>query len=554
MPASEARSVEIAPNGGAEALPGIRAWLYNAPVVISAAATLFYLNFMVRGSVTYGGRTYFTLFDDAMISLTFAKTLAAGGGFTWNPGELPIEGITNPLWTVWMAILHFAPVPEGYVALLVSLSSAVCLIATAFAGRELARRLGGSENVSLLVMAVVAFYYPLVFWSLRGMETGVLAALMTWAMVLAIDQLEAPARERDLKLAAIAVALVWVRQDAVVFLTVLAAFVLIAGGVRARRTAALLAGSMVVALVLLTLFRLGYYGAALPNTYYLKVTGVSMFERLDRGLVSLFAPTMISHVFAIVAAIALSVPLLVRTPLKRLALMALPVAAFLAQAAYSVYVGGDVWELMGYPNRYLVIAMPGLLVVAVVLMTRLGDAIAEAKLEGRIAEMMARLPVGRSHLGHMASAFFVCLLLLQTTVGHAVAAFTNGPAYVEYDRAATQVGLCLREHTDPTARIAYTWAGSMPYYADRFGIDLLGKMDAYIAKAKPQIGFEPGHNKWDYAYSIDAHRPDIVLQLFRAKPGDHAMIAGRGYDNVARSWPCLANTFLTPEDVFVRRK
>ena len=535
-------------------LSGIREWLYRAPVVISAAATLFYLNFMVRGSVSFNGRTYFTLFDDAMISMKFAKTLASGGGFTWNPGERPIEGITNPLWTVWMAILHFAPVPEGYVALLVGLSSAACLIATAFAARELARRLGTSENVSLFVMVIVAFYYPLVFWSLRGMETGVLACLMIWAMVFAFDQLDAPTRERDIKLAAIAIALVWVRQDAVVFISVLTGFTFVVGGVRARRTATILAGSMVLALALLTLFRLGYYGSALPNTYYLKVTGVSLSERLDRGISSLFAPAMRSHFFAILAAIALSVPVLARTPSKRVALLALPIAAFLAQAAYSVYVGGDVWELMGYPNRYLVIAMPGLLVVAVVLMMNLGKAIAEAKFEGRIADLMARVPVSQSLLARVVPVVLIGLMLLQTTVGHAVAAFKIGPAYVEYDRAATQVGLCLRKETDPSARIAYTWAGSMPYYADRFGIDLLGKMDAYIAKSKPQIDFQPGHNKWDYAYSIDAYRPDIVLQLFRAKHGDHDMIKGRGYHNVARGWPCLANTFLTPEDVFVRDK
>jgi arabinofuranosyltransferase len=520
--------------------------------VISAAAMLFYLHFMARGSVMYDGRTYFTLFDDAMISMKFAKTLAAGGGFTWNPGELPIEGITNPLWTVWMALLHFAPVPEGYVALLVGLSSAACLIGTAFAARELARRLGATENLSLFAMAMVAFYYPLAFWSLRGMETGVLACLMAWAIVLVIDQLDAPTEERNIKLAAIAVALVWVRQDAVVFIVTLAAFTFIAGGARSRRTAAALVGAMVLALALLTLFRLGYYGSALPNTYTLKVTGVTLFERLDRGFSSLLAPQMRSHFFAVAVAVLLSIPVLIRTSAKQCTLFALPLVAFLAQAAYSVYVGGDVWELMGYPNRYLVIAMPGLLVLAVVLMTMLGRAIGESRLEGRAARLLERLPIGLPLIGKLVPVVLVTVLLMQTTVGHAVAALRNGPAYVDYDRAATQVGLCLRKNTEPDARIAYTWAGAMPYYADRFGIDLLGKMDAYIANSKPQIDFQPGHNKWDYAYSIDAHRPDIVLQLFRAKPGDHDRIMGRGYTQMKRSWPCLSNTFLTPEDVFVR--
>lgn len=528
--------------------------IYKPAFVISALASVFYLNFLARGSVSWNGRTYFTLFDDAMISMRYAKTLAAGGGFTWNPGETPIEGITNPLWTLWMAVLHFAPVPEGYVPFLVGLSAAACLIAAAFGARELARRLGAGEKTSLLVLAVVAFYYPLAFWSLRGMETGVLACLMTWAMVLAIDQIEAPTTERLRWLAGIAAALVLVRQDAVIFVALLAAYTFIVGGRNARETAAWIAGAMIAALAALTIFRLAYYGAALPNTYYLKVTGVTFWERFDRGFDALTSPETIQHLSAIVLALLFAIPSLAAASVSLLSRMALPLAFFMAQAAYSVYVGGDVWEVMGYPNRYLVIAMPGLLALAVVAMVRVGNWIATVNASGRIGELLRRLPLERSLLGYLVTALLIVVMFMQTTLGNAYAALRNGPSYVEYDRAATQVGLCLRENTPPDTRIAYTWAGAMPYYADRFGIDLLGKMDAHIATSKPQIEFQPGHNKWDYAYSIETHRPDIILQLFRPKPGDHTMIRARGYDQISRSWPCLRNTFLTPDDVFVRRR
>ncbi len=520
----------------------------NAGLMICAAAALLHVNFLVRGSVTYDGRTYFTLFDDAMISMRYAKTLAAGGGFTWNPGEIPLEGITNPLWTLWMALMHLVPVPEGFVALLVGLTSSACLIATALAARRLARQLGAEETIALAAMGIVAFYYPLAFWSLRGMETGVLACLMAWGMVLAIEQLEAPAQRRMAMLAGLAATLVWVRQDAMVFVAVLAGFVWIAGDARSRATAKVLALTLVASLAVLTLVRLAYYGVALPNTYYLKVTGVTAGERLQRGIEMLFSEEMRGHLVVSVVVLVLSIPGIAFAARKVRFRMALPLAAFCAQAAYSAYVGGDVWELMGYPNRYIVIAMPGLLVLTMVLLAGLARQLA-ASADGASAMHLDAAPLARVLLVAMTGLLFV-----QTSARHVVAAAREGAAYVDYDRAATQVGLCLRQSTTADARIAYTWAGSMPYYADRFGIDLLGKMDAHIARAKPQIAFVPGHNKWDYAYSIDTHKPDLIVQLFRAKPGDHVMIRARGYEPADRAWPCLKNTFLEPADVFVRKR
>lgn len=542
MPADVAHTLQgAAPPGAAgRTEDGI---LRRATALVYGLAGLLYLIVIARGSITYDGRVYFTLFDDSMISMRYAKTLAAGGGFTWNPGETPIEGITNPLWTLWMALLHFVPVPEGFVALLVALSSAALLLATARATQLLARRLGADEITGLAVLAGVALYYPLAFWSLRGMETGALACLMAWSMVLVLRQTDNPERRNLILLAAMAAALVWVRQDAIVFLIVLFGFVAASGVKRHRDTLIAIGAATLAALLLLTLFRLAYYGAALPNTYYLKVTGVTLGERLGRGLGALFSEEMRGHLVLFAAIIALSVPAFLRSARPLQHAMALPLAAFLAQCAYSVYVGGDVWEMLGHPNRYIAIALPGLIALSLVLLASLARAIAEATRPPSITA------------APLASVMFVAmaaLLLGQTSARHVGQMLREGPAYAQYDRAATQVGLCLRENTAPEARLAMTWAGSLAYYADRFGIDLLGKMDPVIAQAKPQIEFEPGHNKWDYAWSIDAHRPDYVLQLFRPKPAEVEQIRARGYRNIDRAWPCLANTFLEPDDVFVR--
>jgi hypothetical protein len=45
-------------------------------------------------------------------------------------------------------------------------------------------------------------------------------------------------------------------------------------------------------------------------------------------------------------------------------------------------------------------------------------------------------------------------------------------------------------------------------------LDLLGKNDVRIAHSSPHGSFFPGHNKWDYNYSIGELHPDVIFQTF----------------------------------------
>ncbi len=46
------------------------------------------------------------------------------------------------------------------------------------------------------------------------------------------------------------------------------------------------------------------------------------------------------------------------------------------------------------------------------------------------------------------------------------------------------------------------------------GIDLLGKNDPYIARLPALYGDIPGHNKFDFDYSLGELKPDIVNTSF----------------------------------------
>jgi hypothetical protein len=64
--------------------------------------------------------------------------------------------------------------------------------------------------------------------------------------------------------------------------------------------------------------------------------------------------------------------------------------------------------------------------------------------------------------------------------------------------------------------VGVIWAGTLPYYTDRLGVDFLGKSDPRVASLPADISGAvswggmisvPGHNKYDLDYSIVQLRP-----------------------------------------------
>ena len=62
-------------------------WLFILLLLIIAVYMGVYI---YQTSFISNGTRYFVLFDDAMISMRFAKNFAEGYGLVWNPGETPI--------------------------------------------------------------------------------------------------------------------------------------------------------------------------------------------------------------------------------------------------------------------------------------------------------------------------------------------------------------------------------------------------------------------------------------------------------------------------------
>lgn len=528
-------------------------------------------------SFAFRGERWFTLFDDAMISMTYARNLADGQGLVWTPGAPAVEGYTNPLWTVLMAALHRVGLPEQLVPLAVSLVGLGLLLIAIVLAAAVAARLAPSSRVAPVAAGVLTgLFWPLVYWTLRGMEVGlvtVVVLLLVWLALRAADAAGAPdTREATGVPVRVIVGLCVVAAVGLLTRDDVAVPVVVAGGwlvwtLRGRdrwRVVVPLAFTVVVVTVAHLAFRLAVYGEPLPNTYYLKVAGQPLAPRLERG-VGTFVAVLLADLLlaAVVAVVGL------RARLWRDRAVALCSAMVVALALYSVSVGGDAWEWARLTNRYLTpaavlllvlvavaaepfvervrasrrpmagFAVLGLVAVVLGLVDSVVGAFVAGPLEpwlGSIATtqvaavtavivtaalaLVAVVGLGRNRVpasvpsGRLAGLVVAAVLFATVANGWRSWVDTGGGFYTARNQGATAYGVALGEITAPDASIAVVWAGAPIYYARRPGVDLLGKMDPVIAHGPHHEGapMYPGHDKYDFAHSIGDLRPDVVAQ------------------------------------------
>jgi hypothetical protein len=512
------------------------------------------------------------LFDDAMISLTYGRTLAETGEVVWFPGAPRVQGITNPLWTLYMAALHVLGLEGSGAALAVSITGIVLVLGCAVVVFAIVRRAVGTRGTPVLVAAAAAgtvpFVYPLTFWTVRGMEVGVLA-LALLVMIWSAPAAGVPGRFGTVICAVAGVIGVLTRLD----------FVLLAGAVivwsvadakgtsAAVRRGLALGGPIAIAAGAVLLLQRLYYGEMLPNTYRLKVEGYTVAERVTRGVVSLgkSLPVLIGVALAVVVIVALGTAASRRTA----RMMGTSVGV---GAAYGVWVGGDAWEGFLMTGRYLSVVLPLAVALVFIAVGLLLDQ-PRAYPAPRVRIALAGIPVAAVAAGmvsnpyrfHIRFAAFmvaiaaacaaalavslrvraraspgdrpsvvlagVAVCLIALTSAYPLIQWVRSDAlHIADDQDKTEEGLAIADATSPNAVVAVTWAGALAYHADRDMVDLLGKNDPVVAAAEPIGSLYPGHNKWDFEYSIGQLRPDIVFQVWNRSRPVSDQLPGWGYE------------------------
>jgi hypothetical protein len=483
--------------------------------------------FIYQSSFVQAGVRYFSLLDDEMISMRYARNLAHGFGLVYNPGGDRVEGFTNPLWVLYMALLHMLPVSPPKISLLVQLTGLLLLALNLVVIERLAESVsGGSRRSGLCAAFLTAFYVPLANWGLQGSEVCVVTLIVSASALMAIRCVESESSAVPLYLL-LGVATLF-RLDA--FVPGLVVLGTLAVMDPRRRWQHAILGILVLALFLgaQTGFREYYYHDLLPNTYYLKMTGFPLIPRLTRG--AIVAVRFLVEMNPILPILVIAL-LLLRRDWRLLFLGSI----FGACLAYSIWVGGDFVEIAGGSNRFISVAVPLFFVLlacaldscASTIASALHDFASNASLGARgvlavltvIALISADLPVRNVdrefEFNDVTTLPCASLLLL-------------GPPFeVSMHRLGVDLAFAVQRVSDKDARIMVGGAGVAPYFADRFSIEILGKTDRTVAREnwKPMAdgprwrSFYPGHFKWDYYHSIMEMKPDLILDIL---PWDQA--------------------------------
>jgi hypothetical protein len=476
--------------------------------LLIAALVIYGCAFILRSSLVIEGVRYFCLLDDPMISMRYAKNLALGHGLVWNIGER-IEGFTNPLWTLYMSLWHHLPIEPHMMSLPIQLTSLVALVALAILTYSISKSYVDSNGLRIIATAFAVFYFPMIMWSLLGMEVGLITAGLMIAVKWTLDALERD--QFDARIYLLLGILTLVRMDALIFAIAISVFLAYHQRRLKTKHVAAFAAMALVFIGGQTLWRYSYYGEFLPNTYYLKATGYPIIYRWTRGLYALYHFLQQPNLLIALAPIAYA--LWKRTQETNLLLVLIGIAT-----AYSIYVGGDAWEEAGGANRYLLPVMPLYFILLFRMIEELWQRVGE---HTRVKRWGLAIPIVLLYLGFNTPNVTAYnpnsledLLLL------------GKPYAVREHAARIEQAKWIDEHTTPKATIAVAWAGITPYFAERKYFDMYGKVDPVISRleAKPYqfasnlTAFFPGHNKWNYGYTLGALKPDIITGLIEHAP------------------------------------
>jgi hypothetical protein len=454
-------------------------------------------------TVGFNGDRYFSLFDDAMVSMRYAWNLSHGQGLVWNPGER-VEGYTNLLMTLIMSVStaflekSSAVFAIQVLGLLFNLGSAILVWQVSdshFAGFPEGMRF----QLKLLVLLMTLMYYPLAYWSLMGMETGVLTLLLL-AALYTLERYRAERAGSHPYIIAGWMGLAFLaRPDALIFCIPI--YSILIETAREISTNDRTSGKKIIGSLLLLalfpiaqmLFRISYYGDLLPNTYYLKLTGMPMPDRLLNGL-GFIAPYLATHGFLLVVVTA---GCRLWRDARRWWLLMLAGMTIL----YQVWIGGDAWA-------YWRIVTPVYPMLAILFAGSMHEILSRSGFH------VADIPRPR-----LLSYLVILAILISNLTFLGEMLFLRRPYQTEVYASLINTAIALDEVTTEEASIGVYWAGIIPYYTGRPSVDFLGKSDKYIARLQADLSgvvswdgmySVPGHNKYDLDYSIKNLLPTYI--------------------------------------------
>ncbi len=408
--------------------------------------------------------------DDTFIYLQYARNLAAGSGFSFNPGE-PSYGFTSPLWTVLLALGLRAGLDPVVAAkalgfLFLTATMPVFWLASGW--------FIGSRRLRLAALLVWSANAWMLRWALSGLETP-----MAVFLALAAVHLWIAARRRDrdpwgasvlLGLAALA------RPECLGLLGVAVVDVLLFdAGKRLRRLGVLAVGAGVL-LVPWALYAQAVFGHFLPNTVFAKggafeLTPAGLARTVRRVVTIVGATTAVETALAVAGVVAA-----LRTAARRRAVPEWLRLGFLPAAWTVALLGLYTVRSAALVSRYLLPAICWLVIfgfAAVSAWLRRWEE--ERTWDGsRLEGVRIRHAFG-DRTRRLLPPVVTALILVQNLV---VLYRVNLPGATGFTRglqgSLVEIGLWLRENTPAEATVAIPDIGAVGYFGERRIIDVSG--------------------------------------------------------------------------------
>jgi arabinofuranosyltransferase len=464
--------------------------------------------FIYRSSfIAVNGKRYFCLFDDAMVSMRYAWNFSHGRGLVYNTGEY-IQGYTNFLMVLLMSFMTLI-FDKSTANLFTQISGAGFMLLIAYLSVKISDHFIQNESydhrvfVRVLSFLSALSYYPLIYWSVMGMETGLLTTLLLLGILSGLNYTENK-KPKLLLLVAVYLSLAYLtRNDSIIFAILIWIYIakeIIESKTRIKIFSVLFPAVSLYILVIIgqAFFQYKYYGELLPNTYTLKLTGMPFFFRIRDGIG--FVTPFLFEIGSIL--ILTTIDLIINFRRQKFLLFSMVIVS----TSYQIYVGGDPWNYW----RIMSPSIPLLLLLFINTIITFVNA---------LLDILNFTDQTRRFTDKTLIILFIFLGLVSINARFWQEILLRDIFQVAENQYNVNTAIVINQLTSEEATLSVFWAGSLPYFTDRITFDMLGKTDRYISHLNPDLSGSvswdgmksvPGHNKYDLNYSIIALQPTYV--------------------------------------------
>ncbi len=441
--------------------------------------------------------------DDAHISYRYAENFASGYGLSFNPGDI-VEGYSNPLWVFLISLFvrvgfqaEFAGTLLGFASILLALYSVT----------GMTKLITKTRESLFLAASLLLSFFPFIYYSLSGLETGLLAALIGYGTLLLLQT----RGQLNLLLVFVWFLVSISRPEAPLYLLCVG---IVASGViypekKASKNAKLARrNSLIHLLVLLALFavflvwRVLYFGDLVPNTFYAKPMGTGMLvpagAGIQAGIDYLYSFALDLGLLIPIAVLGTLIPKYFVSHIRTLWVMLLPGIVF------GIYSGGD-WMPWG---RYLIPSLLPLLALSVVMAEAISERIHQVSQQKWMASMPALV--------------FIFSILLNSSLSLTDAYLRRHkyPYHVMNSADCVLAAKSLKARLGSDHSIVAHRIGALGRFSGWYVIDLFGLVDRDIAMIiKDEPLYHPtdsrGEDIEELKLHLKARTPDFVTKIYR---------------------------------------